>query len=99
MKIRNENKIYELPYLGSWEKENTVFVRGRIRSTVILLPEEWREKVDLSTITVHLTQIGADQKIIIKRIQDLEVVLQTNGLPVDAYFTVYANLLDSALLD
>ena len=99
MKIKNENKIYELPYLGSWERENTVFVRGRIRSTVILLPESWREKVDLSSITVHLTQIGAEQKLIIKRIQDLEVVLETNGLPVDAYFTVYANLLDSELLD
>ena len=99
MKIKNENKIYDLPYLGSWSRENTVFLRGRTKNKVITLPESWREKVDLSTITVHLTQIGAEQKLIIKRIQDLEVVLETNGLPVDAYFTVYANLLDSELLD
>ena len=99
MKIKSNSKIYDLPYIGSWTQENTVFVRGRIRSTVILLPEEWEDQVDLTTLTVHLTQIGADQKLIIKRIQGPEIHLQTNGLPVDAYYTVYGELLDSALLD
>ena len=99
MKIKTNNKIYELPYLGSWNQENTIFLRGRVKDKIIVLPEEWEGNVDLTSLTVHLTQVGADQKLIIKRIQGREIHLQTNGLPVDAYFTVYGELLDSALLD
>ena len=99
MKIKSNNKIYDLPYIGSWKQENTVFLRGRIKEKVLLLPEDWVDQVDLTSLTVHLTQVGADQKLIIKRIQGREIHLQTNGLPVDAYFTVYGELLDSAMLD
>ena len=99
MKIKTDNKIYDLPYIGSWKQENTVFLRGRTKENIITLPEDWADQVDLTSLTVHLTQVGADQKLIIKRIQGREIHLQTNGLPVDAYFTVYGQLLDSALLD
>jgi len=67
---------------------------GRAKKTVIKLPEEWEELVDLSTITVHLTQIGANQNLIVKRVQGLEIHLQTNGLPVDCYYTVLGEMLD-----
>ena len=67
---------------------------GRAKKTVIKLPEEWEELVDLSTITVHLTQIGANQNLIVKRVQGLEVHLQTNGMPVDCYYTVLGEMLD-----
>ena len=99
MKIKTNNKIYDLPYVGSWNQENTVFLRGRTKENIITLPEDWTDQVDLTSLTVHLTQVGADQKLIIKRIQGMEIHLQTNVLPVDAYFTVYGELLDSALLD
>ena len=46
MKIKSKNKIYDLPYIGSWKQENTVLLRGRIKEKVLLLPEEWEEQVE-----------------------------------------------------
>lgn len=74
-------------------KELALF-SGRAKSTVIELPAEWEEFVDLDTVTVNLTQIGANQNLIIKRVQGLEVHLQTNGLPVDCYYLITGELLD-----
>jgi len=67
---------------------------GRAKSTVIKLPEEWEEFVDLSKITVNLTPIGANQNLIVKRTQGREVHLQTNGLPVDCYYMIMGEVLD-----
>lgn len=99
MKEQSRIKHQDLSYISSWEQENVVFLRGRTTNKVIILPEEWEDQVNLTTLTVHLTQVGADQKLIVKRIQGREIHLQTNGLPVDAYFTVYGELLDIAPLD
>ena len=67
---------------------------GRAKKPLIKLPEEWEEFVDLTTITVHLTPIGANQNLVIKRTQGLEVHLQTNGLPVDCYYLITGEMLD-----
>jgi hypothetical protein len=44
-----------------------------------------------------LTPIGANQNLIVKRTQGLEVHLQTNGLPVDCYYLIFGQVLDKAL--
>lgn len=98
MKIKTSTREYDLPHPHNWDQDKVVFVRGRVKKKLILLPEEWEEIVDLTSITIHLTQVGADQKLVVKRTQGREIHLETNGLPVDAYFIVYAELLDSALL-
>lgn len=74
--------------------QDKMFLHGRTNKTFIKLPEEWEELVDLSTITVHLTQIGANQNLIVKRVQGLEVHLQTNGMPVDCYYMIVGEVLD-----
>ena len=71
-----------------------VLLSGRTKKTVIKLPEEWEKEIDLTTITVNLTQIGANQNLIVKRTQGLEVHLQTNGLPVDCYYLIMGEVLD-----
>ncbi len=76
------------------EDPNFLMIHGRSGKLLINLPEEWEELVDLSTVTVHLTQIGANQDLIVKRVQGLEVHLQTNGLPVDCYYMIVGELLD-----
>lgn len=67
---------------------------GRTQKKLINLPEEWEELVDLSTVTVHLTEVGAKQNLVVKRVQGLEVHLQTQGLPVDCYYMIVGDLLD-----
>jgi len=95
MKIKLENRELEYSYPGT--PENCVFFRGRAKKPFIKLPNEWEEFVDLTSLSVHLTSIGANQNIIVKRTQGLEVHLQTNGLPVDCYYLIFGQVLDKAL--
>ena len=70
-------------------------LHGRTQKKLINLPEEWEKLVDLSTVTVHLTEVGAKQNLIVKRVQGLEVHLQTQGIPVDCYYLIVGDLLDT----
>lgn len=85
-------KLEDYQFIKS-DKEYAL-LSGRAKNTLIKLPEEWEEFVDLTTITVNLTPIGANQNIIVKRTQGLEVHLQTNGLPVDCYYLIVGEMLD-----
>ena len=69
-------------------------LHGRTQKNLINLPEEWEKLVDLSTVTVHLTEVGAKQGLIVKRVQGLEVHLQTQGLPVDCYYMIMGDSID-----
>ena len=94
MKIQLQEN--ELEYFPTATNKNTVFIQGRTKHNSILLPKEWEEFVDLKSISVHLTEIGANQNLIVKRIQGLEVHLQTNGLPVDCFYLIFGKVLDTA---
>ena len=69
-------------------------LHGRTQKKLINIPEEWEKLVDLSTVTVHLTEVGAKQGLVVKRVQGLEVHLQTQGLPVDCYYMVMGDSID-----
>ena len=69
-------------------------LHGRTQHKLINIPQEWEKLVDLSTVTVHLTEVGAKQGLIVKRVQGLEVHLQTQGLPVDCYYIIMADPID-----
>jgi len=69
-------------------------LHGRTQKKLITLPEEWEKLVDLSTVTVHLTEVGAKQGLVVKRVQGLEVHLQTQGLPVDCYYMIMGDSID-----
>ena len=68
---------------------------GNCRNNLISLPDKWEELVDLDTITVHLTEIGAKQNLIVKGVQGLDIHLQSQGIPVNCYYMVVGKLLDS----
>ena len=70
-------------------------LHGRTQKKLINLPEEWEKLVDLSTVTVHLTEVGAKQGLVVKRVQGREVHLQTQGLPVDCYYMIMGDSLDT----
>ena len=76
--------------------EKQVIIRGRTTKPFIRLPQEWEETVDPTSITVHLTESGAKQNVVVKRVQGDEVHLQTSGMPVDCYYLIIADLLDEA---
>jgi len=69
-------------------------LHGRTQHKLINLPQEWEKLVDLSTVTVHLTEVGAKQGLVVKRVQGLEVHLQTQGMPVDCYYMIMGDSID-----
>jgi hypothetical protein len=64
-------------------------LHGRTQKKLINLPQDWEKLVDLSTVTVHLTEVGAKQGLVVKRVQGLEVHLQTQGKKFSVVFCPY----------
>jgi len=73
-----------------------VFFRGRVTSKKeINLPSYWEGLVEQTTISVHLTPIGAHQNPIVKRIGENKVFLQAQGgMPVDCYYLIIGERKD-----
>ena len=69
-------------------------LHGRTQKKLINIPQEWEKVVDLSTVTVHLTEVGAKQGLVVKRVQGLEVHLQTQGMPIDCYYMIMGDSID-----
>lgn len=75
---------------------NDVYYRGRITGkNEIELPGYWKNFVDVQSITVNLQPIGAHQDIIIKRIDEQKIYLQSKGgMPIDCYYHIYGTRTD-----
>jgi len=76
--------------------ENAVYIRGRVvNKNSIVFPYYWKDLVDWTTVTVSLTPIGSHQNVIVKRIDENQVHLQSNGgLPINCYYHIYATRKD-----
>jgi len=78
-----------LPKYEHWD----LSLRGKlIGSNEIELPEEWEKYIDIRSITVLITPVGARQNIIVKRADEKKVYLESYGFPIECYYHVYANL-------
>lgn len=80
--------------------EAAVYVRGRVTNqTEIILPSYWNNLVDVNTITVNLTPIGAHQEVFVQKWNSEKICLHTNcGMPIDCFYHVYAERLDTEKL-
>jgi hypothetical protein len=97
MKIKHPTiKDYNLNYESISGPENAVFYRGKVLGkTEINLPQYWTELVDETTISVHITPIGAHQDIIVKRVGQNRVWLQSkSGIPIHCYYLVMGERRD-----
>ena len=73
-----------------------VYFRGRVKNQKeISLPSYWKGLVDPSSITVTLTPVGSHQDVIIKRIDEEKIYLQSKGnMPIDCFYHVYGERID-----
>lgn len=78
---------------GSLEgPENGVYVRGELNgSSIIELPEYWRNLVDSETITVHITPYGSKQDLWIQSKSAYYIHLNQ---PANCFYIVYAERKD-----
>jgi len=79
---------------------NDVYFRGRVTNrTEIEFPTYWKNFVDTQSVTVSLTPIGAHQDVIVKRIDEKKVYLQSKGgMPIDCYYQIYGTRTDGDTL-
>ena len=79
---------------------NDVYVRGKVLNrTEIELPKYWKKLVDFTTITVSLTPIGAHQDVIVKRIDEEKVYLQSrSGIPIHCFYHIFGTRADGERL-
>lgn len=79
---------------------NDVYFRGKMKNQKsIKLPEYWKDFVDIQSITVSITPVGAPQQIYVKRIDNERIHLATNsGVPINCHYVVYAERIDGEKL-
>jgi hypothetical protein len=79
---------------------NDVYFRGRVTNrTEIEFPTYWKNFVDTQSVTVLLTPIGAHQDVIVKRIDEKKVYLQSKGgMPIDCFYQIFAERIDGERL-
>jgi hypothetical protein len=79
---------------------NDVYVRGKVLNrNEIQLPSYWKDLVDWTTITVSLTPIGAHQDVIVKRIDEDKIYLQSKGgMPIHCFYHIFAERADGERL-
>ena len=104
--ILSEKKNFDIPHptKEGWRlthacvegPEAAVYIRGRVKNkTEIPLPEYSKGLVDIQSITVNLTRIGAHQDVIIKRWDEKKIYLQAKGgMPIDCFYHVYGTRTD-----
>jgi hypothetical protein len=79
--------------------EAAIYIRGRINKNTIDLPEYWVKLVDTQTITVSLTPIGSHQDVIVKRIDENKIYLQSKGgMPIDCFYHIFGERKDTEKL-
>lgn len=79
---------------------NDIYIRGRLKNEKeIILPDYWKDFVDLNSITVNLTPIGAFQNIIVKGITPEKIILDSNSpVPINCFYQVFATRADGDTL-
>ena len=94
--VHPSKKGYRLRHICIEGPESAVFFRGRVKNDkVILLPEYWKDLVDIDTITVQLQPIGAHQDVIVKRWDAEKIELQSNpGIPINCFYHIFAERKD-----
>lgn len=98
--IANSKKSFDIPhpskenhrlrYICLEGPEAAVYYRGRLKGTVIELPDYWKDLVDADTITVNLTPHGSYQELYVKSIEwgTKIQIRNANGGSIDCSFVV-----------
>ena len=79
---------YRLRYACIEGPEIAVYCRGRCTGTEITLPSYWKDLVYEDSITVQLTPIGLQQKIIVKEFDNEKVVLESDIGNIDCFYMI-----------
>ena len=77
--------------------EHAVYVRGKVDTNCIDLPEEWIGLVDEDSITVQLTPIGKHQNLYVEEIGNTKILIKNSNLltkSINAFYFVQGTRKD-----
>ena len=77
--------------------EHAVYVRGKVDTNCIDLPEEWIGLVDEDSITVQLTPIGKHQNLYVDEINNTKILIKNSNLltkSINAFYFIQATRKD-----
>jgi hypothetical protein len=90
-------KDHRLRYICLEGPAAEVYFRGKLQNqSVIEIPEYWSELVDMETLGVQLTPIGAYQELFVDKVEwGKRIVIRNNaGSNINCYYTVTAERKD-----
>ena len=98
--VHPSKKGHRLRHICLEGPEGGVYIRGKVKNDkVILLPDYWKNLVDINSITVQLQPIGAHQDIIVKRWDAEKIELQSKpGIPIHCFYHIFAERIDGEQL-
>ena len=98
--VHPSKKGHRLRHICLEGPEGGVYTRGKVKNDkVILLPDYWKNFVDINSITVQLQPIGAHQDIIVKRWDAEKIELQSKpGIPIHCFYHIFAERIDGEQL-
>ena len=79
---------WRLRYACIEGSEIAVYHRGRCTNTEIILPSYWKDLVYKDSITVQLTPIGLQQKIIVKKFDNEKIILESDTDKIDCFYMI-----------
>jgi hypothetical protein len=90
-------KNHRLRHICLEGPEAGIYIRGTLKdSNVIDLPSYWKNLIDPESITVHLTQIGHSQDLMVEKIEwgQKVMVKSNNGTSIHCYYEIKASRID-----
>jgi hypothetical protein len=91
-------KDHRLRYICIEGPAAEVYLRGKLKdSNAIILPDYWKDLVDIETIGVNLTSIGVYQELFVEKVEwGSRIIVKNNlGGPINCDFVVFAERKDS----
>jgi hypothetical protein len=85
---------YRLRHISLEGPEICVFYRGKGKGKVIFLPEYWKDLVDETTITVHLTSIKQPATMYVEKIENNQIWVSSDWFGTEYYYYVVAERKD-----
>jgi hypothetical protein len=74
----------------------SVFIKGKLlESNIIVLPDYWKNLVDVESIVVNLTQIGKSQDLIVETITESQIKIKSKlDVPIHCFYVIMATRKD-----
>ena len=86
-------KGYKLRYGNLEGPEHGIYFRGRSTEKKVVLPDYWKDLVDINSITVTVTPIGRNCSLFVKEITS-EYIIIAGTRKFDYFYTVFAERKD-----